>query len=1253
MLVTGTDLNIWANRRDAQGALPQLVRRLIHATVGRVLRIGFPAGDAVQMGGWDGIVVVEEGNAFVPDGRSVWELGTNRDVKGKADGDYEKRVADPLGLDPAETAFVFVTPRRWGGKDDWIATKQEDGIWREVRAYDAADLEEWLELAPAVHVWLSILLGKQPEGAADLSSYWRDWSESTDPPLSSRLITSGREEGAEKILGWIRAEPAILSLRADSREEALAFFLAVLHDLPLDERIALLSRGAVVQGSAAWRHLSASQDALLLVAMFDERAMVAGALRNGHHVLVPLGRADARDENAVELPRLSRCAAVTALEEMGFPAERARPLATLARRSLMSLRRHLALSPAVQQPAWANPAEAGALLPVILTGAWDDSREGDRAVLEALARRPYHELSRVLARWANESDPPVRRVGDTWLVVSRDDAWSLLARFLDREDLERFGEMVVAVLATSNPAFDLPPDQRWMAGMLADKPRHSGLLSEGLAGTLALMSARSETTTFLDGSSGQERANGIAKRLLAQANDDWRIWASIAHLLPALAEAAPAVVLESIEAGLSGEEPPLLQLFSEPETALFGGSPHVGLLWALEVLAWNPAYLGHASLLLARLARMAPPGKTGNRPDQSLKEIFSGWRPGTAAQLDQQLRVLDALREREPSVAWWLLTTLIPKTDVGRWSTAVPRWRDWAEVPEVAPAEYWRGIPEIISRLLEDVGSNGERWKSLVQRVEDLPSDLQERVTGRLLAIDVSTFGSSDRMAVWGALHEVISRHREFPDADWILPGEVIERLEAAYHRFDPDDLIARHARLFAEHPQLLTFSGDDFDEKDRQVAEQRRVAMSELEGRGGLPMFLELAQRVEDPWGVGSSLGESDLLPEQDDELLRLCLDTTETHYASMAQGFVSGRFRRRGWAWVEETFARGYPAEQQAAILAALPFNSGTWDRVEAMEGEVQRLYWLRAGAYAVQRAEEAERGARKLLEYGRPFTAINLLARYARQDPPAVSLALVAEALEQCVRADAGADGPRGTFSYSVGRLLRVLERTEAIDETRLAALEWAFLPLIARREHGPKVLYRELSRNPEFFVEIVTYAYVAEDEEPLELSESELARGQVSLTLLHSWKALPGLDDDGSTDPDELVNWVFRARELLSARGREGIGDILIGRQLRYASAGQDGAWPAEPLRDLIERLANEEIEQGLITEVLNSRGMTTRSLTEGGEQERALEAEYQSYAAVVGDRWPRTAAILRRVANIYGHRARREDTEAELREDLGP
>ncbi|WIG58313.1 MAG: hypothetical protein OJF49_001058 [Ktedonobacterales bacterium] len=66
------------------------------------------------------------------------------------------------------------------------------------------------------------------------------------------------------------------------------------------------------------------------------------------------------------------------------------------------------------------------------------------------------------------------------------------------------------------------------------------------------------------------------------------------------------------------------------------------------------------------------------------------------------------------------------------------------------------------------------------------------------------------------------------------------------------------------------------------------------------------------------------------------------------------------------------------------------------------------------------------------------------------------------------------------------------------------------------------------------------------------------------------------------------------------------------------------------------------------ELRNSRGVTTREPLEGGDQERALAATYFKQAEAFADRWPKTAALLRKVGESYEQEARFMDEEAERR-----
>ena len=90
---------------------------------------------------------------------------------------------------------------------------------------------------------------------------------------------------------------------------------------------------------------------------------------------------------------------------------------------------------------------------------------------------------------------------------------------------------------------------------------------------------------------------------------------------------------------------------------------------------------------------------------------------------------------------------------------------------------------------------------------------------------------------------------------------------------------------------------------------------------------------------------------------------------------------------------------------------------------------------------------------------------------------------------------------------------------------------------------------------------------------------------------------------------------------------------------------------EAIRDVIENVRSRDLESGFEVGTFNSRGVVTKNPAEGGEQERQLTKRYEKHAKAVRDRWPRTAAMLRKIAERYRAEARREDDQSELMGNL--
>lgn len=73
---------------------------------------------------------------------------------------------------------------------------------------------------------------------------------------------------------------------------------------------------------------------------------------------------------------------------------------------------------------------------------------------------------------------------------------------------------------------------------------------------------------------------------------------------------------------------------------------------------------------------------------------------------------------------------------------------------------------------------------------------------------------------------------------------------------------------------------------------------------------------------------------------------------------------------------------------------------------------------------------------------------------------------------------------------------------------------------------------------------------------------------------------------------------------------------------------------------------ETLDSGFRAQIYNSRGVTSRGLMEGGDQERELSAHYSKLAENIRPGWPRTSAILQSVADGYAAEARLHDEQVQ-------
>ena len=530
----------------------------------------------------------------------------------------------------------------------------------------------------------------------------------------------------------------------------------------------------------------------------------------------------------------------------------------------------------------------------------------------------------------------------------------------------------------------------------------------------------------------------------------------------------------------------------------------------------------------------------------------------------------------------------------------------------------------------------------------------------KLLVLDCTQIQSGDRLEIWKSLRSVIHKHRKFSDADWAMPVEVVNRLHLAYQKFQPDNFIDCYAWLFSRRTELPDSASRDWQIESDAREKARTEAVAEIYSKGGVTALLELAARTELPKHLGLVIGKSEKASDFECEFLSSTLGQSNRALKELSIGFVDSRFNTIGWPWAEEMLASESPTQwsvqQYTDFFCGLPFENHAWKLLSAFGEETETLYWKQVLVHFFNK-DDCEEATRKLLVAGRPYAALELVTLcLSNEDKPwSISALLLVDILEQAATVDSNQEEPRidvSSVNYNVEQIFRFLENSEAIEEARIAWLEWIYLPLLVHSERQPRILHKELSRDPLFFAEVIKFVYTSEKDEQndsTEPSEAAVTRAKLGNKLLESWYQIPGLTQDGTVDLEQLRAWVIQARAACQSSGRSAIGDQKIGQVLAYAPMAPDGFWPDVAVREVIEELASREINTGFEIGIYDKRGVYNKAIGEGGLQERELAESYRKYAIAIGDTWPRTASLLRRIADGYESEARQEDIRSELRD----
>jgi plasmid maintenance system antidote protein VapI len=1241
---------------EARNQLPVLLRTLIHSTARDLRRVDFPGYDNAERKGWDGFAETGAATPWTPDGQSGWEFGCNENPLAKANQDYAARTASVREEERADLTFVFVTPRGWPGKAAWAKRTEALGEWKAVRAFDASDLEQWLEQSVPGQVWLAERLNLPVQGYRTLDQCWRRWSLASDPALTADLFAPSIRSYRKIFRQWLDGAPERpFIIAADSKDEALAFLACLMND---EEIVSspLRDLPVVFESPEALRRLTSASAPFIPVVYTPQTERELAPLYRRLHCIVICPRNAVDSNPRIALDLLGHDDFKKALSAMKIEGDRAERLAHESGRSPTILRRRLSPIGAVKMPAWAqNHDIARALIPMALTGAWHAGSKADCEIVSLIADRPYGEVEENITRLLPFDDPPLWSIGKYRGVASKIDALFAIAKSITQEDLESFFLAAEYVLSECDPALNLPEDDRWAAGLYGKVRDHSAALRTGICETLVLLAVHgNDLLSDRLGINLETRVLLLIRKLLSPLTLEKLL--SHNRDLPNYAEAAPDEFLRLIEEDLAKSEPVVFQILKPVDHSIFGSDcPRSGLLWALEGLAWSPQTLPRVVKILAKLSTREISDNWTNKPLSSLEAVFRSWMPQTAAPLGKRIQALELLNKHFPAIGWAICTDQFePDSRIGH-NSHRPTWRnDASGAGQVTNREHYGFVRKAIELALAWPQHDEKTLGDLVERLQVMSDEHQTAVWDLIDKWAEADPAEDAKVALRERIRRFAFTRRSRQNN---LSNNTRARAREAQARLAARDPVVRHRWLFAA--AWVEFSYDelddeviDFRKRDERIQNDRIDALREIwteRGFDGLGALLADSGAPHVPGFVMSRIIKG---ARQRAQFVRSCIIAAEGNlkpkFEECLRGFLLG-IDALAIDKIVSVVADKIGSEMLLTFFLNMPFGQHTWRRLDQQSEEFRRAYWLGVQAHwADFTTDEANELVARLLDAGRPVTAFRAIhIDWDKIETSRLQKLLLAVA-------STGGETPRPFMlsPHDISKALSVLGGRAGVTVDDMARLEFMYLKALDHSEHGIPNLEKQLSASPSLYMQAVAFCFKRNDgkEDPPEwrIAEPEHRSNVASATysLLDRIRRIPGTAEDGTIKIEDLKTWLSEVRAACARHGRTQIGDQMIGQLLSKAPSDADGTLPCRPVCEALEWMASPEVARGFTVGTRNLRGAHWRG--DGGDQEREIAARYLGWAQKLAYEYPYVGSLLESIADSYKHEAKSHDSDAKVR-----
>lgn len=364
-----------------------------------------------------------------------------------------------------------------------------------------------------------------------------------------------------------------------------------------------------------------------------------------------------------------------------------------------------------------------------LFGTWNEESDDEKTIISQIIGQEYNKWIKTLRTLLNQNSEYVAFKNNRWKIEKKEELIERYSKDYFKEDIAKFENSAIKIVMEIDPKFDLDPDKRIMSDIIGKKMVYSKELKKSVLETFAyIKSINSKFINCEDEVSNFEW--NIVRNILG--NSSWKNLATLNDLLPILAEINENEYLTQIDRIIKEKNEEILRLFNEKEENITKMDYTYGLIWSLELIAWNPSYIMHAFDIFAKLARY------DKKVIDSMARILLPWYPQTKADIILRKATVEMVLREYGEIGWNLLMQLMPNKQTHSFPTYKSKWNNIIdEEIKVTNKDLYEQYNEYVKLAILYSKTDKDRIIKLIDELDDVPKDLFELICNKIKSEEV------------------------------------------------------------------------------------------------------------------------------------------------------------------------------------------------------------------------------------------------------------------------------------------------------------------------------------------------------------------------------------------------------------------------------------------------------------------------------------------------------------------------------------